>query len=543
MKLAEWLFGRKTPAVEAMARTLDGSIEARALAAVRTEPRLIPLRQRASTGHRRYNFGGADRLMGDVLAAPTAANADIHRGLKVMKAYSRHLAQNNDYAKAFMRIVRRNVIGPLGIRLQSAVLQPDGTKDKGANRLIEAGWVKWSKKGRCTVDGGLSLVEAANLFLETIIRDGEVLIRHTRGRRSGEFGYQFQFISPDLLDDDLNVGFDGAYAATGFGSVSKADGTEIRMGVERDRAGKPVAYHLLTSDPGDEYYAAAWRKYVRVPASEIQHVFIRDWIGQARGVPWLHTAGRRLILLGGYEEAEVVAARAAASKMGYKLTTDPDAEKGDETADDGNAIEHAEAGTIEVLGPNVTDIKTVDWQHPNSAAGQFMKVFLRGAASGLGVSYNSLANDLEGVNYSSIRQGVLDDRDEWRGLQQFLIDSFYEPIFEQWLGMALTMGALGGLPASKFDKFNSPAWQPRGFQWIDPVKDIEADERAVALRTRTRTQICADRGVDFEDVVDELAAEEEYIKAAGLDVMPVAAVAAPGKPDESKEEKADDDDE
>jgi capsid protein len=49
---------------------------------------------------------------------------------------------------------------------------------------------------------------------------------------------------------------------------------------------------------------------------------------------------------------------------------------------------------------------------------------LRGAANGAGVSYNALANDLENVNYSSIRAGVQEDQAHWKTLQQFMITRF-----------------------------------------------------------------------------------------------------------------------
>ncbi|MCI0539082.1 MAG: phage portal protein [Verrucomicrobiales bacterium] len=60
------------------------------------------------------------------------------------------------------------------------------------------------------------------------------------------------------------------------------------------------------------------------------------------------------------------------------------------------------------------EFQTFDPQHPTQAFPFFVKTFLRGIASGLGVSYNTLANELEGVNFSSIRAGVSDEREEIR---------------------------------------------------------------------------------------------------------------------------------
>jgi len=86
---------------------------------------------------------------------------------------------------------------------------------------------------------------------------------------------------------------------------------------------------------------------------------------------------------------------------------------------------------------------------------------LRGIASGMGVSYNSLAGDLEGANYSSLRQGALEDRDYWKTLQQWFIDHFMYPIYEAWLECAILSGALAPLKASNAEKYKSVNFYPR----------------------------------------------------------------------------------
>jgi len=41
--------------------------------------------------------------------------------------------------------------------------------------------------------------------------------------------------------------------------------------------------------------------------------------------------------------------------------------------------------------------------------------------------------DLEGVNYSSIRAGVLEDREIFKGLQDWFIRSLVMPVFDEWV--------------------------------------------------------------------------------------------------------------
>ena len=99
---------------------------------------------------------------------------------------------------------------------------------------------------------------------------------------------------------------------------------------------------------------------------------------------------------------------------------------------------------------------------------------LRGISSGLNVSYAALSSDLSSVNYSSIRQGALDERDGYRTLQMFMIQHFVEPIFREWLTSALSFGDMN-LPITKFDKFSDNAYfRGRGWNWVDPLKEINA---------------------------------------------------------------------
>jgi len=163
-----------------------------------------------------------------------------------------------------------------------------------------------------------------------------------------------------------------------------------------------------------------------------------------------------------------------------------------------------------------------DPQHPVTAYGDFVKACLRGIASGMGVSYNSLASDLEGVNYSSIRAGLLEEREEWKNIQTWFIETVVEPVFESWLKMALLSGALkmpngSALPAAKLEKFNAPDWKPRRWPWVDPLKDMQASVLAVEKGFQSRRHIISEAGDDIEDVFSDDAADKQLAADYGLD--------------------------
>lgn len=468
-----------------------------------------PFKRKPATQRRRvepqmrrgYSAASVSRLLADWTTQNTSADAELKRSLKVLRARSRELGRNNDYGRKFLNMAKTHVVGPKGIRLQSRAVNPDGKPDHHARKTIEAEWAAWGKKGFCTMDGQLSWLEAQKMIIESIARDGEIMIRKVRGRAAGNrWGFALQLMEPDHLDEDYSKPIDGG---------------QIFMGVESNKWRRPTAYHFLSEHPGADPESRSRSTRERVAASDVIHPFIMERPSQSRGIPWGVSAMERLQMLSGYEQAELVAARIAASKMGFYTTPDGEGIGDDEDAA-GNLITEAEPGTFEVL-PEGYEFQAFDPQHPTTAFADFEKAILRGIASGLNVSYNVLANDLEGVNYSSIRQGVLDERDGWRMLQTWMIETVCEPVFGEWLAMSLDTGAIG-LPNFKFDKFANVDWQPRGWQWVDPAKEIKAAGDAVKEGVKTRTEIAAEQGRDFEDVIARLAEENEIAKAAGVDL-------------------------
>ena len=137
-----------------------------------------------------------------------------------------------------------------------------------------------------------------------------------------------------------------------------------------------------------------------------------------------------------------------------------------------------EGGTFVKLPPGMK-ISKFDPAYPNGEFDAFSKSILRSVAVGLGVSYSKLSGDLTSTNYSALREGALDERDEWMTIQQWLADNLHEPVFEQWLPWSLLMGQITlpngkALPAEKIEKYRNHSWQPRRWPWVDPTKDINA---------------------------------------------------------------------
>ncbi len=455
---------------------------------------------------RSYAAAKVDRLTNSFLRPITTGDEELRYALPILRAGSRELERNNDYAKKFLHMCETNVVGKNGFILKNRARDASGVLDKKANTIIENEWREWGKRGNCTVDGLLSWVRAQKLVIRTVARDGEVLIRLIRNFPN-PWRFAIQILEADVLDEAFNV--------------SDGPGQNlIKMGIEYDIWGRPVAYHLRERHPGD-YFSTRKSAYTykRVPANEIIHIFWTERPTQGRGIPWMRTAALRMNLAGEYEYTELVAARIGASKMGFYI---PSLEGGQDIVGDdedikGNPIQEAEPGLFEKLPDGYSDFKPFMPEHPTGNYGPFMKEVKRGFASGLNVAYNSLANDLEGVNFSSIRAGSIEDRDSWKDVQNDYIDDFLQLVRPAWLEMLLLTNRTG-LPYSKFDKFNQAEFHGRTFDWVDPEKDINAALAAVRGGLSSLTDECAARGVDLEEVFEKRAAENALAKKYGIEI-------------------------
>ena len=460
---------------------------------------------------RDFAAANIDRLTASFTGSSLSANEAIRRDLRVIRGRSRTLCMDNDYARKFLQMVKANVIGTNGIQLQCKFTNERGQADNADSDYVETEFKQWAKPRNCSANGRQSWADIQRQVIETVARDGECLVQMIK-IPYGRYGLHLRVLECDHLDIELNRELDG--------------GHKIKMGIESNQFDLPIAYYLKTKHPGE--ITLAGRENERVPASEILHIFISDRPGQIRGVPWMHTAIRRLNMLGGYEMSELIAARVGASKMGFYTSPDGDgyippskaAKKSHNSVDskdqdDYSLIVDAEPGTFEQL-PSGMGFTSFDPQHPTSAFADFTKAVLRGAASGLNVAYNTLANDLEGVNFSSIRSGVLEEREQWRGLQSWLIEQLHEPVYQIWIDEFLMRGS-NPLPHSKiYSKYNRIAFQPRGWDWVDPLKDTKANAEGVALGTMTRADIAAAKGKDLREIFEQLQKENELAAEYGL---------------------------
>ena len=229
----------------------------------------------------------------------------------------------------------------------------------------------------------------------------------------------------------------------------------------------------------------------------------------------------------------MIRARAGASLMGF--ITNNEGEVMADAVDDGQRITEFEPGTFKYLAPGESvTVPSID--APDQQFDMFVRNKVRRFASGFGCSYETLSRDFSETNYSSSRLSLLEDREHWRVVQNYLIENLHMRVFREWINLAVLSGELPlGDYELRPERYDNPRWLTRGWSWVDPLKEVKAYREAEMAGYMTKAQIIANTGGgDFDDNVAELAREQQAAQDAGLrldlDILKDAAPPAPATP-------------
>ena len=437
------------------------------------------------------------------MATSASINEELRADLDKLRMRGRDLVKNNDYAKKFVGMVQNNVVGPDGFKLQARVENRPGLPDGLANGAIEAAFADWARAADIT--GTMSLRDVCDTLVGGLPSDGEFLARFIRGPEAGNrWNFAVQLIDVDRID-------------TTYSTTANGSGNRITMGVERDAFGRPLALWLFDGHPNDGAHSS--RQRTRVSCDEVVHRFKVDVASQARGVPWMAPGMLSLHHLGGFKLAALLAAEHGANHFGFFTTPDGVSPVGN-ADEDGQPVVTSQPGTFDTLPPGV-NFTPFESRYPSDNFGPFVKVTLQRIASGWRVAYHSLANDLEGVSFSSIRSGTLEERDRWAADQAWFINAFLEPLYTAWLQQALLSGAIllpngSALPAAKMDKFRGHEWQGRRWEWVDPKSDMEAKILSVRAGLIAPQDLAAQMGYDFDATLGKIAAAQKLAADYGV---------------------------
>ncbi|ALT76776.1 phage portal protein [Paucibacter sp. KCTC 42545] len=433
------------------------------------------------------------------VAAMLATNTEL-------RIKSRDLVRRNAWAQAGIEAFVSNAVGT-GIKPQSLAA------DERFKTDVQALWRDWTEEADAA--GQTDFYGLQALACRAMLEGGECLIR-LRPRRPEDglvVPLQLQLLEPEHLPISLNLDL--------------PSGNVVRSGIEFDSLGRRVAYHLYRSHPEDGRLAPmsgqGGMDTVRIDAKEVIHLFRVLRPGQIRGEPWLSRALVKLNELDQYDDAELVRKKTAAMFAGFVTRQNPEDNLMGEGAADGDGIALAglEPGTLQILEPG-EDIKFSDPADVGGSYGEFLRTQFRAVAAAIGVTYEQLTGDLTGVNYSSIRAGMLEFRRRCEMVQHgVLVHQMCRPVWAAWMKQAVLAGAIEapgfarGGPARR-RQYLQVKWIPQGWQWVDPEKEFKAMLLAIRAGLMSRSEAISAFGYDAEDVDREIAADNQRADDLGL---------------------------
>ena len=451
-----------------------------------------PLHEAAGAGRRSFAWLPSNP---GAVAAMTATQTEL-------RTKSRDLVRRNAWANAALESYVANAIGT-GIKPQSLVADPP------LRERIQALWRDWTLDADAA--GLTDFYGLQALACRAMLEGGEALVR-IRYRRKEDglaVALQLQVLEPEHLPVTLNT--------------TAENGNVIRAGIEFDRLGRRVAYHLYRTHPEDGALAPmsgnGGMETARIDASEILHLFRPLRPGQIRGEPWLARALVKLNELDQYDDAELVRKKTAAMFAGFVTRLAPeDNLMGEGSADpNGVALAGLEPGTLQILEPG-EDVKFSQPADVGASYAEFLRMQFRAVAAAMGITYEMLTGDLTQVNYSSIRAGLLEFRRRCEAIQHnVIVHQLCRPIWRAWMEQAALEGALA-LPQFNQNKrdYLSARWIPQGWQWVDPKKEFDAMLTAIRAGLLSRSEAISAFGYDAEDIDREIAADNQRADELGL---------------------------
>ena len=446
-----------------------------------------------------------------------SANIQNLRSAAKLRTMARHMEENLDIASGALDVLVANTVGK-GIRPEPQVRDTNGHPLKEVNDQLLKLFEDWRSKPEVTQC--FDYFEAQRLAARSWFRDGEMLAQLLTGPvaqldHGTKVPFSIELLEADFLPYDLNDDTKG-----------------IVQGIEVNSWRRPRAFHLYKQHPGDGGTASAETK--RVEAARIVHLKLVKRIHQLRGLTVFASVLARLDDIKEIDESERIAARVAAAMAAFIKKGTPEdyvAPTSNDEDDIGRNMEFAPGMVFDDLRPG-EDIGTFNPNRPNNALIPFRDAQLRSAAAGLGTSYSSLSRNYNGT-YSAQRQELVESWNHYGTLGSTFIHQFCEPVWWAFVDAAIAARLLVLPSNTDMETIWDATHAPPPMPWIDPKKEMEANELAEKRLYKSRSRIIRERGENPSQVLQEIKRDQD--EAASLGLQREDAPAAPAAPEPPQE--------
>lgn len=506
--------------------------------AVAESTALQPVGQQAFGG----GLEGASRMSSEMMRwSPPIISPDsqINGRKDLMDARGLDAVQNDGYLTGAMHTQRDSIVGSQYRLIATPNYEALGATEEWSERfqmIVEARFNLMADDTECHFDaaGCMTVTDMIRLGIVGFGYTGEVLaVAEWLPKKNRPFRTAIQMVSPTRLSNP-NQGMDT---------------NNLRRGVERDMYGRPMAYHIRSTFPGDFYAYNDLPVWKRIEATtnwgrrQVIHIKEPMRPDQTRGVSDMVSVMKQMRMTRKYNDvvlqnAVVNATYAAAieselpteaifQSMGaggpgfanmlgeYMKGLTEYVNATDKIAIDGVKMPHLFPGTK----LNMKNAGT-----PGGIGTGFEESMLRHIAAPLGLSYEQFSKDYTKTNYSSARASMAETWKFMQSRKKVVADRFATMIYILWLEEEINRpDSMIPLPPNFnfYDPYQRAAltsceWIGASRGQIDEMKETQAAILRINAGLSTYQAECARLGEDFRAVFKQRSREQRMMTELGL---------------------------
>lgn len=465
-----------------------------------------------------------------------SAKKDIEENRKLLRERSRDLAMNAPLATAAVNSTRTNCVGSGLIPKPKIDYEFLGISQEEANsiqRLIKKEFAIWAESTLCDNNDQNNFYALQQIVFNDWLRNGEgfVLIKYDEELSYMPYQLRLKLVEADRVCTKGSI--DGEY--DGFDEKEK-NGNIVTNGVEIDKEGKVVAYHIASRFPGEYgWKKVEWNRIEKRGKNtgnpNILHVFNGERTDQYRGVPFLAPVIQTIKQLTRYTEAEIMAA-VINSMFSVFITTETGDDIGgfaggeEETTGDDNVGDSSESEDDEIeLGTGTVNflkegegVHPVESTHPSGNFEAFVSSMAVQIGAALEIAPEVLMKKFS--NNFSASKGALNET--WKAFQmrrKWFVDDFCQAVYELWFNEAVSKGRINapGYFNNLLIKkaYTNVSWNGPAPGHLNPQQEVNAAVARISNGLSTHEDECSSmNGSDYEENVRALMTENKLLSDA-----------------------------
>lgn len=365
-----------------------------------------------------------------------------------------------------------------------------------AESAILREWKLWAENPFCDAERQQNFYAMQNLAFLSQLMSGDVFALFDM-KENKRTPYK---LTVRLLEADRICTPD----SSGDSEITETDnGNRIVDGVEIDREGVVIRYHIASRNPAAENNTSelSWQAIDAfgkdTGAPNILHIMKHERPEQRRGVPFVAAEIELVKQLDRYLKSELTANLVSSMFSVFLESTEDDTISGlEEVVNEEDRVTddeyHYELGPGVVLDlPYGKKVAAVNPTRANTGFDKYIDTMETAIGSSMGIPKEVLTMKYES-NYTAARGALLDF---WRAVRVYRTrfnESFNQPVYEAWLSEAV---ATGRIEAPGF--FDDPAirqawcgcmWMGASMGHVDPLKEVNAAAQRIALNITTQEQ-------------------------------------------------------